>query len=165
MQGPPPHHDPHSRLRPAPPVPAEEHCQCPGSPPLVLKGRLEPNPLTCLACGGEVDPARLDLAPDLVDEVASWRDLHDSLYLLWLDADAYEEWAFVRLKDPRGPVHERGLALIARLAAVRPTYYWWFTDQLFRKEPPLPACPRCQSQLTPEGPHRICTLCRVLVSP
>lgn len=163
MEGPPPHHDPFARLRH--PAPADERCRCPGTPPLVLKGRLEPNPLTCLACGGEADPAALALTQELVDEVARWRDVHDALYLLWLDADQFEEWAFAQLKNPRGAVHERGLALIARLAPIRTTYYWWFTDQIFREEPPLPACPRCQSELTPESGHRVCTLCRVLVSP
>lgn len=163
MDGPNPHLDPYARLRQPPAT--EEFCRCPDRPPLVLKGRLEPNPLTCFACDLEVDPAALGLAPELVDEVATWRDLHDALYLLWLDAQEFGDWAFSQLKDPRNAVHERGLKLIAQLAPHQPTYYWWFTDQLFSQEPPLPACPRCKSELEPAGKHRLCTLCRVLVSP
>lgn len=165
MEGPPPHHqDPYFRLRHPPATPEEERCRCADAPPLVLKGQLQPNPLTCFACGLEVDPAQVALPPQLVDDIAAWRDVHDSLYLLWLDSQEFEAWAFGQLKDPRNAVHERGLKLIAKLATHRPTYYWWFTDQLFEKEAPLPACPRCQSELEPAGQHRLCTLCRVLIA-
>lgn len=159
------HHDPYARLAHPAATSAQDVCRCSDLPPLTLKGSLTANPLACFACGLEVSPRDIALPLDLVDELAAWRDVHDALYLLWLDAQEYEEWAFATLKNPRSAVHERALKLIARLATLRPTYYWWFTDQMFTEAPPLTCCPRCSSELTPEGAHRVCTLCRVLVSP
>lgn len=156
--------DAYARLK-RPPASGEPPCACPGSPPIVLQGRLEPNPLVCLRCNAEVPPESVPVPVDLVDEIACWRDVHDALFMLWMDCGEYEAWAKGQLKAPQNAVHNRGLALIAKLNAVRPTYYWWFTDQVMQPEPPLPACPRCGSALEREGPVRVCTLCRIVVMP
>ena len=158
--------DPYFRLKAPPPPADDEYCACADAPPLVLQGRLAPNPLACLACNGEVRPESVPVPLDIVDDVASWRDLHDSLYNLWLDSGEFEAWARDQLTSSASPVHGRALALIAKLTPHRSTYDWWFTDDRAKAgQPPLPACPRCRGELTAHARTRICTLCHIVVSP
>jgi uncharacterized protein with PIN domain len=156
--------DPYARLRNPGPTPPDEICACADSPPLVLQGRLEPNPLACLRCNGEVAPESVPIPPDLVDEIAAWRDLHDALFQLWLDCGEYQDWAAGELRDARKPAPKRGLALIAKLHAARPAYYWWFTDRPAEERPPPTACPQCRGELTAVERGMACSLCRIVVA-
>ena len=157
--------DPYLRLRPPRGTPPDEICGCSTEEALVLQGRLDPNPLACIRCNGEVPPERVPLPADLVDEIASWRNLHDALFQLWLDSGEYETWAIAELSTPGKPVQTRGLALVAKLHAIRPTYFRWFSDQ--STDPPtiLSRCPQCSGEFTHLVRGRACTLCRVAVCP
>jgi len=114
--------DAYTKLRPAPPTPADELCTCDGAQPWLLRSVLTPNPLACALCNLEVDPDRLCVSPALVEGLAHWRSFHDCFYLLWLDSREFEAWGRDQLSDPCSPVNLRGLALSAELGRVRLTY-------------------------------------------
>src|SRR5947207_11048041 len=86
-------------------------CGCDRRDSLVLRDALNPYPIVCGSCFGEVLPELISLPPDLVEPMARWRDLFRALYTLWLDSDEYESWARERLCDPAGSVNVRGRTL------------------------------------------------------
>src|SRR3569623_1323605 len=122
-------------------------CSCDSRSALILRDSLTPNPLTCGSCFGEVFPEIIHLPHDLVQPIAQWREIHHSLYALWLDSDEYESWAASRLADPAGSVNVRGRKLADLLSSLgTPCFYWWFWA-----EPDLPTekCPVCQALASP----------------
>src|SRR5262245_33708094 len=115
--------DPFWKLRPPPATPEGELCSCSDEPPIVLVGRLGPNPVACLRCNGEVSPERIGLSAEVAEELACWRDFHTAFEHLWLDSGEFESWAKEQLESPASPVNTRGLALAARLDGFRRAYY------------------------------------------
>lgn len=146
--------------------PNHDRCVCPDAPPLLLRSDLGPHPVACARCNHDVSPEALALSAELTDALASWRRFHDCFYLLWLDSAEFEGWARDQLATPSSPVNTRGLALRARLDAVRRTYFWWFQDAGAPDHRPATACPNCAAALVEQGLFgRICDGCSILVAP
>jgi hypothetical protein len=136
--------DPYLRLRPMPPTPTDELCSCPGCPPMLLMWAIGPNPMHCLHCNGEIEPAALPLPVDLVDPVAHWAMLDGAIEHLELDSGPYEQWAQRELLDLKSPVNIEGLALRRKLDGIRRCYFVLF--QLMDGSGTFvvpPACPQC----------------------
>lgn len=154
--------DPYWKLRPAPPTPADEICQCETLDEVALVDRFGENPICCLECRGEVPPERLGFDARLADDLAQWRQLRRALLILELDSGEYEHWAALQLADPNGQVNRLGLELTKRLGAHVPTRYWWFipVEQSDSNE----TCPICASALIdrPKGNVRLCDPCRIV---
>ncbi len=160
--------DPYWKLRPTPPTPVEEICDCPPGHRLILVYKLRDNPLDCLECRGEVPPERLALSGELADRIARWRDAYGALYDLWLDSGEYEDWARERLLDPQGQVNRDGIEIAAELNRLIPTFYWWFTDTGVDDYQPPRHCPICHGALETlehcsiQG-IQVCDDCRILI--
>lgn len=131
----------------------------------MLRDGLSSNPLFCISCNGEVPPERLGLDGELVEIIANWLSVYDSLYRLWLDSGEYEAWASVRLADPHGQVNRRGREIVERLSDINPAYYWWFVDTETPESGRLANCPICSGPVSEvEGKEfRLCATCRILV--
>lgn len=157
----------YSKLRPPLPTPPEEICSCLDSPPIKLMYALGDNPIHCMNCNLEVDPATLDLPADLVEETAYWRWIHGAIYALWLASGEYEEWARMQLSDISNPLNQQGRQIQANLNPIRRCYYWYFQDQSADDFEPLVPCPSCGSQLKlyTDGifEQRICDACSIVV--
>jgi hypothetical protein len=69
--------DPYRLLRYREPgeTPEDEVCRCADRPPLMLLAALDPNPVRCLMCNGEVLPERLELTSSLAAAIANWSGL------------------------------------------------------------------------------------------
>jgi Zn-ribbon-containing, possibly nucleic-acid-binding protein (DUF2310) len=155
--------DPHWKLRPQQPTPPEELCSCAEVHALVLQPHLTPNPLVCMTCRGEVDPARLGLTESIADHVAQWQAFHDAFYTLWLDSGAFENWARQQLEDPKSAVNVRGLKVASEVGAHCRCYYWWFRDTGVEGRAPLTRCPRCSGALQAVGAWEGCETCSIIV--
>lgn len=126
------------RLRPPEPTPADEMCACGGAPPLLLMSLagLAYNPLFCLLCKGEVDPAGLGLDQADVDAVADWRAEYGAIDALELASGPYEGWAQKELADPASAANRSAFALVERLARHRPCYFnFWQGDETYASCP------------------------------
>jgi hypothetical protein len=140
--------DPYWKLRPPPPTPPEEICNCTGRSPILLQPCLTANPIACLLCNLEVPPERIGFSAELADKLARWQGFYDAFYRLWLDSDEFEAWAQTQLENPKSPVNQQGLALVSALNAFRRTYYGWFQAEAEDESPPPTHCPVCQAQLS-----------------
>jgi hypothetical protein len=162
--------NPYWKLAPSPPTPLDEICPCDDVTPIVLCAKATPNPLSCARCNLEVPPERIGFAAALADQVAGWRDFHDSFYHLWLDSGEFEAWAAAQLTNPTSVVNERGVALARQLSAWRTCFLWWFVADA--ESAPPDSCPRCQATLQTlfrgerpaNGSLRVCTACFVAVA-
>ena len=139
--------DPYRGLRYQEPgkTPDDEVCSCEGRPPLMLLAALDPNPIRCLKCQGEVPPERLELPRPLAEAIANWARLALAIEALWLDSREYEPWAQKELEDPTSPMNVRGRELRAELETVNRSYYWLHRD--IEAEGHLAQCPICGVQL------------------
>jgi predicted nucleic acid-binding Zn ribbon protein len=131
----------------------------------MLRDTLTENPLQCVECNGEVAPERIGFDESLAQEIANWRSVFRSLFLLWLDSGEYESWAAERLCDANGEVNRRGLDVAAQLNQFVRAYYWWFKNTGVEDPPEMTNCPICRSRLeTVEGRQfQKCEACSVLV--
>lgn len=147
------------KLRPSA---ADAHCDCRELGELLLVYTLGDNPLHCFRCKGLLDPQRLGLSAEQVDEVATWCGVFGALYDLWLDSGEYESWAKAQLLAPQGQVNREGLAVRASLTRLLPTYYWWFHDE---EDPSPRRCPVCGQPLLPARGHGhgTCLDCQIVV--
>ncbi|WP_329742551.1 DUF2310 family Zn-ribbon-containing protein [Dyella sp. A6] len=137
-------------------------CDCKELRELLLVHRLTGNPVHCFACNGTIDPQRLGLSSKQVDMVRSWHGQFQALYSLWLDSGEYEVWAKAQLLRQDGQVNRDGLAAVAALSTLLPTYYWWFHDE---SDPVPRCCPVCGGKLSaPRGHgHGQCDTCQVVI--
>ena len=119
-------HDPYLKLRPPPATPFHELCHCPGHPAIKLMCALNYNPLHCLDCNLEIEPASLPLPVQLVESIAAWRSSYDAIDRLWLESGEYEAWAKAQLSDITSPINVGGMRLRAQLDVVRRCYLWYF---------------------------------------
>jgi len=154
-------------LRPWPPTPDDELCQCADQPPIVLQGHFTSNPLDCLRCNLEVPLEQIGFTAELAGYIAFWRNLHHALYILWLDSEDYEAWATTQLEDPTGRVNVKGLELVEDLNRYRRTYYRWFQDQSVDDFVSPTQCPRCSAELVESvgsfGPSWVCDRCSIAI--
>ncbi len=164
--------DPYRRLRAAGPTPADERCRCADLPPLKLMQALGANPLHCMRCHREVAPETLPLPADLADPIADWCGVYDAIDRLWLDSGAYEAWAASELANLESPVNRAGLALRARVDAVRRCYYWLFdgaagTGSTHATDTPR-RCPACATPMTrymgSRVPQVVCEVCSLVAA-
>ena len=136
-------HDPYLKLRPPPATPFDELCHCPGHPAIKLMCALNYNPLHCLDCNLEIEPASLLLPVQLVESIAAWRSNYDAIDRLWLESGEYEAWAKAQLSDITSPINVGGMRLRAQLDVVRRCYLWYFQDQSVDPFMPMTYCPNC----------------------
>jgi Zn-ribbon-containing, possibly nucleic-acid-binding protein (DUF2310) len=155
--------DPYFKLRPEPPTPEDDLCQCADRPPIVLQDHLSAVPLACLRCDGEVPPERIGFDADLAERVAFWRNVYRAIVTLWLDCGDYEDWARTQLQDPQGQINTRGLEVVSALNKHRRTYYWWFEDASAWDFTPPTRCPRCYGELVERFSCSVCEACSIMV--
>jgi hypothetical protein len=135
--------DPYLKLQPPPATPPDELCRCPGYPAIKLMCALSYNPLHCLDCNLEIEPASLPLPVQLVEPIATWRSSYDAIYRLWLASGDYEDWAKAQLSDITSPINVEGLRLGVQIDSVRQSYFWYFQDQSVDSFAPTTHCPNC----------------------
>ena len=156
--------DPYYKLRPEPPTPEDEICQCADLPPIVLQDHLSSVPLVCLHCNGEVPPERVGFDADLAERIA---------YLAGSAPSALHAVDRVRrlrgiglrtqLSDPQGQFNTRGLEVVgATSIGIGGPYYWWFDDASDRDVSRL-ACPRCYGDLVDRFGCAVCEVCSIVV--
>lgn len=158
--------NPYFKLRPPAPTFEDELCQCDPPRPIKLMDALRYNPLHCIDCNGEVTPESLALPVDLVEPLARWRSVVQSLYLLWLDSGAYEVWPETELSSITSAVNQQGLAVRALLNPIRRCYFHYFQNQTVDNFIPIQHCPSCGQTLT-DYPHGIyaqliCEQCSII---
>lgn len=137
--------DPYFKLKPLPPTPEEEMCNCENLSEIYLAYKLGNNPLHCLECNGEIPPENLGFHEKFAEQIASWNTTFGSLYLLWLDSGEYEDWAKEKMLDANGQVNKDGLNIVQELSKLSKTYYLWFRESY---EDPSPSkCPICNREL------------------
>lgn len=169
---PPQARDPYYRLRPAPLTPPDQICSCAPAQPIMLMSALSENPLHCLDCNLEVEPASLPLPAALTDPVAHWAWIAGAIHTLELDSGPYEAWAQAELLNLASPVNQEGLKLRHALDLIRRCYYVLF-QQIDHQSGAfsLPGkCPACSgpfsSYSTGRIPRLLCEACSlVLVNP
>lgn len=158
--------DPIEKLQPPLKTPPSEICSCTGTRPIKIMSSLSFNPLHCIDCNLEVAPESLNLSLEMIEEIASFRDIYYSIDLLWLDSGEYEAWALLQLSDIHSPVNRRGLELCQRVNHLRCCYYWYKQDQSADDFVPITHCPQCGQPLVEykEGifVQLICEQCRII---
>jgi predicted nucleic acid-binding Zn ribbon protein len=157
--------DPYWKLRHTPQTPDEEICHCDPCKQLMLRDSFGDSPLYCVACNGEVAPERIGFDARLAEDIASWRSVYRSLYLLWLDSGEYEAWAMERLRDPDGSVNVHGRRIVQRLNEYIRAYYWWFNDIGIEGYVPPEHCPACSGNLAAcdDRDFKKCDRCSILI--
>jgi len=156
-----PSEDPYWKLRPIPPTPADELCDCQGEPPLILRDSLGDNPLACADCNLEVPPERIGFSEELAEELAVWQSFHRCFYQLWLDSGKFASWASAELSHPDSEVNVRGLQAVQNLTRIRTAFLWWFRDTEQEHASPMQTCPACASRLETVGFAQGCKACRI----
>ncbi len=139
-----------------------EKCDCKEITSIVLVDILTDNPIHCFNCKNEIDPEILKLDSKLVDDIASWYGVFQSLYNLWLNSGEYEAYAKEKLINKNSQVNVEGMSVAKRLSAYYPSYYWWFSDT---DDGELTHCPNCANKLDPNvkfGTGK-CESCNVVV--
>ncbi len=138
----------------------------------MLMTALSDNPMRCLDCNLEVDPASLPLPTDLVDDVAHWARIAGAIHRLELGSGPYEAWAQSELLDYASAVNQEGLALQHVLDQIRRCYYVLFQrlDMDSGTFVAPSACPICGGSFMQYSSGRmdrlICETCSlVLVNP
>ena len=121
-----------------------ERCECNDISALLLIYQFTDNPICCFECRNEVDPERLGLTCEIVDQLASCFIVYGALYELWLDSGEYEVWAKKKLVDPQSQVNVKGMAVAKEMTNLIPTYFWWFLDT---DDGEVTACPNCKNPL------------------
>ena len=131
----------------------------------MLRESLGDCPLYCVACNGEVEPGRIGFDARLAEDIANWRSVYRSLYLLWLDSGEYETWAMGRLRDPNGSVNTHGRSIVRRLNEYIRAYYWWFNDLNVAGFAPPDYCPLCSGDLEAceDRDVKKCDRCSILI--
>jgi len=149
----------YSKLRPFTQI---ESCRCSEVTGLKLVYLCSRNPIHCLTCGNEIDAERLGLSAKDVDAIAHCFATNSSLYKLWLESGAYEDFAKACLIDPLGEVNRDGMAIARRLSERWPTYYWWFQDA---DDDRLDRCPSCGCRFDGDATEGVmrCEQCRVIL--
>lgn len=157
--------DPYKKLRPEPPTPTDELCNCDSISTVALCDALGRNPMRCLDCNGEVFPERIGYSTETAESISNWRSMHSSLYRLWLSSGEYEDWARERLQDPNGQVNRLGYDIVADLNSLPSlsAYYWYFVDTDTDSHPET--CPKCAAALTslPGSSQATCDNCRIVL--
>jgi predicted nucleic acid-binding Zn ribbon protein len=151
------------KLKSPDPTPENEICHCSNNQPIKLMSALGYNPFHCMICNLEVPLERLELALDVktIDMVVSWRDIHDSLYRLWLDSNDYEEFASNQLTNINSRVNKLGREIQNKINNSIECYYWYFQDRNNEFYKPIENCPVCKREFTEfygsNIPQKICS--------
>jgi hypothetical protein len=139
-----------------------ESCECKQHESVLLVDLLTDNPIHCLECKREIHPELLNLSNEMVETIYTWKSLHNSLYLLWLDSGEYEFWAKEELLDKKSRVNILGLEVIQKLSATIPTYLWWFWDTDDGNAQKCPVCDQALDTNTKYGEGK-CDKCQIYI--
>jgi hypothetical protein len=153
--------DPYHKLKPQPPTPADECCQCQELCKLMLQYHLIANPLVCFKCNLEVLPERVGLSEQLAERIAQWNHFYGCFYRLWLDSKEFEAFAQTELENPFSVVNQRSLQLVQVLNQVHRTYLYWFSADGDQRSEIVPHCPNCQREATEQGERHVCEFCSI----
>ena len=139
-----------------------EKCDCKTFTAIVLVDLMTDNPIHCFNCKNEMDPELLKLDSKLVDDIASWFGVFQSLYNLWLNSGEYEQYAKDKLIDKNSQVNIEGMYVAKKLSAQCPSYYWWFYDT---DDGEPTHCPNCSQELDQDVKYGTgkCEACNVVV--
>jgi hypothetical protein len=154
--------DPYNKLRPAPPTPTDELCDCQEVTEIYLAHKLGDNPVHCLICNGEIPPEKLGFGEDIAEQIAYWNKIYGSLYYLWLDSGEYEQWARDRLSDLGGKVNKIGREIVDLLGNTAEAYYLWFQED---PDYNIKMCPLCSGSLLPKkgSQFMVCKNCKIII--
>ncbi len=155
--------DPYSKLKPRPPTPADELCDCAKLSRLFIQPHLGDNPLVCRTCSGEVPPERVPLEPGFADDLGTWAALQLSMENLWLQSGPYEDFARAELENFESHINQRGYQLAQELNTQIPCDYFLFQDEGVENYSAPDACPRCAVSLVPDGKWRRCQECKIVI--
>jgi hypothetical protein len=114
----------------------------------MLMTALGSNPIHCLNCNLEVDPASVPIPVGMVQQIAHWQWIAGAFEALELDSGPYEAIAQAELLDLGSPVNQEGLSLRHELDQVRRCFYVLFqvmSDDLEFVVPEV--CPQCGNLL------------------
>ncbi len=121
-------------------TPRNEICTCTDREYLLVMYSLGFNPIHCIGCNLEIDPATL-LLPDLtVDALYYWNHLYAAIERLWLDSDEYESWAAEAQTNIFGRVNVLGLEATNLLNKQYSTLYSIRVKQSSSLPPTCPGC-------------------------
>jgi hypothetical protein len=110
----------------------------------MLMTALGSNPIHCLNCNLEVEPASIPLPEEMIEDVAHWQSIAGAFEVLELDSGPCEEMAKGELVDLASPVNEEGLTLRVNLDKVRRCFYVHFQGMSVDGAFAVPdVCPRC----------------------
>lgn len=154
-----------SRFSPPPVTPKDERCHCAGQKPTVLMNALGYNPIACVNCNLERDPSSFDWGPEILDEIVRWNTRYGSIFRLWLDSGAYEDWASGQLADLQSAANATGRVIVKKITTAAPCYYRLFQDAEAEKARPTRTCPACGKKLTrvvSKFPQLACEDCRLI---
>ena len=151
--------DVYSKLRPDTDI---ERCECGTVSGLLLVYLFTRNPIHCATCRKEIDPERLGLAAQEVDEIARCFSVYGSLYKLWLDSGEYEALSKEKLIDPKGQVNQAGMIIAKKLSSRWPSHYWWFHDTDDGTPNTCPSCTRTLDTDVRWGTGK-CDHCRIII--
>ena len=159
--------DIYAKLRPPGPTPADEICSCTHERAMKLMCALGYNPIHCMDCNLEISPETLELPESLIDAIAFWRNIYDSIDRLWLASGDYEAWAKDQLLLIESPVNTLGRKVQMDLNRLHRCYYWHFQDEDDEKFCPARKCPICDKELTiyPNGLFQqlLCESCSLVM--
>jgi hypothetical protein len=121
-----------------------------------------------MSCNGEVPPERYEPDASTVEAIAHWCWLYNALDHLWLDSNAYEEWAAAQLNDITSRVNMLGLEARSALHRFAPCYYYYEGHGLGAEDPPpTTRCPICGVDLKSYGTagrHNVCPSCWIVTA-
>lgn len=132
-----------------------EQCQCGERSGTKLVTTHKPNPLRCLDCSLEIDPASLD--NDIAEQIAGWHAAHGAIGRLAADGGAYGAWARAELFDPESATNARG----RRLAGAIGSHLSLAGPADAR---PTTACPLCRGPLRAHAGQLICDVCATVTA-
>ena len=141
-----------------PPTRPIEQCACVDRSGIKLMSALTPNPLHCLDCNCEIEPAVL--SADDAERVARWHLTHAAIDRLWLESGPYEDWARSELSNLASPTNARGRELARELGV----WFWLFSAQGEPGWVPPSTCPACAGAMRSHARQLLCEPCRIVIA-
>ena len=132
-----------------------EQCQCGERSGTKLVTTQKPNPLRCLDCSLEVDPASLDAG--IAEQIAGWHAAHRAIGRLAADGGAYGAWARAELLNPESATNARGRELAGAIGS-----HLWLAGPADAGS--TMACPICRGPLRAHAGQLICDACATVTA-
>ena len=132
-----------------------EQCQCGERSGTKLVTTQKPNPLRCLDCSLEVDPASLDAG--VAERIAGWHAAHGAIGRLAANGGAYGAWARAELLNPESATNARGRELAGAIGS-----HLWLAGPADAGS--TMACPICRGPLRAHAGQLICDACATVTA-